>query len=77
MNYDKTNVVWTGSRIKCQVRFLRDVNFCWDPGILRVLGVKFSTDTKQRVLINYENKLDEIHKILRVWTRRQLTPLGK
>ena len=77
MHYDKTNVVWIGSRRKCQVRFLRDMNFCWDPGIVIVLGVKLSTDTKQIVAINYKSKLDEIHKILRVWTRRQLTPLGK
>ena len=44
---EKTQVVWTGSRKKSQVRFLRDMNFCWDPGIFTVLGIKFSTDVKQ------------------------------
>ena len=65
INYDKPSVVWIGSRRKCQVTFLRDMNFCWDPGIFRGLGVKFSTNTKQIVAINYENKLYEIHKSLR------------
>ena len=77
MNYDKTNAVWIGSGRKYQIRFMRDMNFCWDPGIFKVLGIKFCIDTKQIVNINYENKLEEIRKIFRVWTKRQLTPLGK
>ena len=46
MNYDKTNVVRIGSRRKCQTSFTRDMNFCWDPGIFRVLGIKFYTDSQ-------------------------------
>ena len=42
MNYDKTSVVWIGVGESARLRFLRDMNFCWDPGIFRVLGVKFS-----------------------------------
>ena len=62
---------------KSQVRFLRDMNFCWDPGIFTVLGTKFSTDVKQITSINYEGKLTEIKRILNTWSKRQVTPLGK
>ena len=77
MNYDKTTAVRIDSRRKCQIRFMMDMNFCWDPGIFKVLGIKFCIATKQIVNINYENKLEEIRKMFRVWTKRQLTPLGK
>ena len=43
MNYDKAQIVWTGSRKHSKVRFLRDMNFCWNPGIFRVLGNKLQT----------------------------------
>ena len=39
MNYDKIYAVWIGSRRRCQIRFIRDMNFCWDPGIFKVLGI--------------------------------------
>ena len=59
------------------MRFLRDMNFCWDPGIFTVLGIKFSADVKQITSINYEGKLTEIKRILNTWSKRQITPLGK
>ena len=77
LNNDKTQVVWIGSKKNSKVRFLRDKNFCWDPGIFQVLGIKFSTDTTQISAINFEGKVSEVRKILNNWSRRQITPLGK
>ena len=53
------------------------MNFCWDPGIFTVLGIKFSTDVKQITSINCEGKLTEINRILNTGNKRQITPLGK
>ena len=58
MNYDKAQIVWTGSRKHSKVRFLRDMNFCWNPGIFTVLGDNFSTDIQQISTINYDKKLE-------------------
>ena len=66
-----------GSKKNSKVRFLRDMNFCWDPGIFQVLFIKFSTDTTQISSINFEGKIREIRKILNKWSRWQITPLGK
>ena len=57
-----------------QVHFLRDMNFCWDPGIFTVLGIKFSTDIKQITSISYEGKLTEIKGILNTWSNARLLP---
>lgn len=57
--------------------FLRNENFCWNPGIFRILGILFSVDTDRMVEINYEGKVMNIKKDLVKWSKRQLTPLGK
>ena len=77
LNNDKTQDVWIGSKKNSKVRFLRDMNFCWNPGIFQVLGIKFSTDTTQISSIKFEGKISEIRKILNNWGRRQITPRGK
>ena len=73
MNEKNSHFVWIGSRTNCRVRFLRDTQFCWDPGIFKVLGIQFCTDTDRISEINYENKLFEIQRILKSWSY----PLGK
>ena len=64
LNNDKTQVVWIGSKKNSKVQYLRDMNFCWDPGIFQVLGIKFSTDTTQISLISFVGKISEMRKIL-------------
>ena len=53
------------------------MNFCWNPGIVKVIGVKCSTSTDEISTINYEGKLQEINTVLVIWMKRKLTPLGK
>lgn len=77
VNYEKTQVVWIGSRTNSGMRFMRDSNFIWNPGVFKVLGVKFSTDIDQIVHLNFENKLTEIRRLLMLWSKRNLTPFGK
>ena len=52
MNKNKTCTGWTGSKQLSQITFMRNMNFCWDPEIFKILGVKFSTDTEQISTIN-------------------------
>ena len=42
-----------------------------------MLGVVFSTIVHETVLINYENKLKEMEKLLNAWSRRNINPFGK
>ena len=82
INFQKTNVIWLGSKKNSQERFLRDMNFTWDPGgeqnsKFKYLGIIFSTNTSNIVQLNFENKLLEVNKILKTWNKRFLTPFGK
>ena len=82
INFEKTIVVWLGSKRNCRDRYLRDMNFTWDPGgelnsKFKYLGIYFSTITENIVQLNYDNKLSEIENLLKIWSKRFLTPFGK
>ena len=42
-----------------------------------VLGIKFSKNLKEMVNINFEDKLQEIEKTIRIWSKRYLTVPGR
>ena len=77
MNTEKTQVVWIGSRKNCNVKYMQDRNFVWDPGIFKILGVKLTTDVNTISQINFEDKLLSIQRVLKSWKRRQISPLGR
>ena len=51
-------------------------NLDWTPVTFTVLGVVFSTDVLEIVTICFENKLNEMKKVLNAWSRRNLPSLG-
>jgi hypothetical protein len=77
MNTEKTQIVWIGSRKNCNIKYMRDKNFIWDPGTFRLLGVKFSTNLNEIGNLNFNDKLTTILRALQLWKKRKLTPFGK
>ena len=60
-----------------KTKFMPELNFTWNPATFKVLGVIFSTNIQEIVLLNYEKKLVQVRKLLNAWARRQLTHLAK
>ena len=77
MNNEKTQIIFIGSLKNSNIRYMRDENFIWNPGTWKILGILFSTNTEMIVGINYQNKLEDIRRILNRWKKRKLTPFGK
>ena len=77
INIEKTQIVWLGNQRGRGLRYMRDKNFIWDPGTFRYLGIIFSVQVGDIVRLNYDSKLEEIKKTLKIWQKRQLTPFGK
>ena len=54
-----------------------EINLYSNPATFTVQGVVFSTDVLETVTISFENKLNEIKKVLNTWSRRNLTPFRR
>ena len=54
-----------------------EINLDWNPVTFMVLGVVFSTEVLEIVTINFENKLNEMKKVLNARSRRNLTRFGR
>lgn len=77
MNFEKTQVVWIGSRKNSNLKYMPEFNFIWNPVNFKVLGVTYSTNVAEIVHLNYNSKLEDIRRLLMMWSRRHLTPFGK
>jgi hypothetical protein len=77
INFKKSSALWIGASAGSKVKYLPELNFSWNPTVIKSLGILFSTNISNIAQINYENKINGIKNILNVWTRRNLTPFGK
>ena len=77
INFDKTVVVWIGSKKNSDTRYLPNYDLKWNPRSFKALGVIFSTNINEIVKLNFDGKLESIRRILMQWSRRHLTPYGK
>ena len=49
----------------------------WNPKMFKVLGIWFTNDLQECEKRNYADKLAEIKHLFQIWSRRQLTPIGR
>ena len=56
---------------------MSELDLDWNPATFTVMGVMFSKDLHEIVLVHFENKLNELRKVLNAWFRRSLTHFGK
>jgi hypothetical protein len=77
MNNGKTSAIWLGSRKNSPIRYLQHLGMEWNPDKFKVLGVWFTNNLKNCVRLNFSEKFEEIRKLLNIWLRRNITPVGK
>ena len=77
VNFDKTQVVWIGAQ-KYSINTIKTRwKLTWGKQEFKLLGLKFNVDLKKLLDINFNEKINKIKNITKVWKRRYLTPLGK
>ena len=62
-------------KIYCKDVYLPHLKLDWNPKVLKIIGIKFTTNSKEISEINFENKLFEIKQIINRWMKRVITPL--
>ncbi len=76
-NLDKTKCIWLGSKKDSQEILCIEKNLSWTNEPFVLLGIKFSTRIEEIPEINFESKMCDVKKMISIWSRRQLSPLGK
>ena len=77
LNDRKTEALWIGSCIGNDQITLPSKNFKWPKAKVKALGLWISTNTDMSASLNYNEKLENVRKMLSCWKYRRLTLLGK
>ena len=77
LNTKKTNCVWLGNQRNSQIRYMQHLDISWNPRFFKILGIKFSNELNECIDLNYDDKLSEIRRLFKIWSKRQITPLGR
>lgn len=76
VNLDKSGVLPLGS-FCANPPDISNTNLKYSQGTIRYLGIFFTPDLKNIFELNFVPKFQKLKDILRVWSSRDLTPLGK
>ena len=78
MNYDKSSLVWIGSKKNSPDRICSNFNFTWiTDQVFEYLGITFSVNLSSIPDLNYGKALSSINSLIGQWSKRNLTVLGK
>ena len=77
VNVSKTRAVWIGSQKFSGETFNHKLKRDWTQNDFDILGIRFSCNLDTILEINYNEKIKEIKKEIKQWSRRILIPLRR
>lgn len=77
INTSKTKAVWIGAKKFSGETFNHRYKFDWQQNNFTILGIKFSCNLDNMLNLNFKEKLIQIEKELKQWSKRILTPFGR
>ena len=77
INFTKTQVVWIGSKKYSNDTLGQHRNLSWGKTSFKLLGINFDVDLDKIVNINYNERILQIKKLIKIWSKRNLTVIGK
>ena len=77
VNSSKTRAIWIGCKKFSGETFNHRLKLNWNQTNFDILGIKFSCNLDTMVKINYKDKIEQIEKELKIWSKRKLTPFGR
>ena len=77
INLSKTKIVWIGKKKMSKEKLVCGRNLNWDSKQFELLGITFDVDLHNIPKINYKIALLKVDKMISLWQKRKLTPMGK
>ena len=77
-NFDKTEAIWIGSKKHSTEVLLPEKPLKWNQsGKFKLLGIKYDIFAEDKTVINFEEKKTKMTALLKSWSYRNLTYIGK
>ena len=77
INYNKTEILRIGSISNTKAELYTTRQLKWSDGPIKVLGLLVTSDGKHDAKLNYLDVIEKIMIIMRKWSKRLLTLMGK
>ena len=76
VNYNKTEILRIGSLKFSDASFYSEFPLQWAEGSIKILGITVTADAKEMARLNYDQLIQKIENIFKIWSRRSTTLLG-
>ena len=70
-------MIWKGSKKHSQDKICVKWGLKWGSSTFKLLGITFSVDLDQMIVLNYKRRLKEIENAINRWLKQTLTYLEK
>ena len=77
INFDKTQVVWIGSKKHSTSPVKTKWKLSWGSNKFKILGIIFNVDLNQMIKENCTTKIQQLENLTNIWNKRSMTPWGK
>ena len=77
INLEKTRAVWIGSMRKSSKTMCKNFNLDWEQKPIKILGVFFTAEVFDIWDQNSDIILEKINSMIKTWSRRKLTLIGR
>jgi hypothetical protein len=77
INFDKTQVVWLGSKKYSTESIKTKFKLEWGTTQFKMLGVHFDVDLDKMIPLNYKSRIKSLMASIKNWKRRFISPIGK
>ena len=77
LNYEKSVAIKLGPCRDSEAKYYSQKQLSWTKDPIKILGIWFHPDRELMEKKNFEEKLDKIKQILKQWSKRNLTIMGK
>ena len=77
VNFEKTHAVWIGVNKYSTASIKTRWKLSWGKTTFKLLGINFHIELDQMQQLNFNEKIQKIRSLIKLWNRRYLTPLGK
>ena len=77
LNDKKTEALWIGSKTNSNQTFCPEMNFKWQKGKTKALGVWFARDQDTAISLNYNEKLTKVKSMLEISKVKSMLEISK